>query len=102
MTTSLELEDVHTYYGNIHALKGVSLTVDEGEIVTLIGSNGAGKIDHAAHDQRHRARRARARSELDGQEIHTMPAHEIVTHGHRPVARGPARVRADDRRTRTC
>jgi branched-chain amino acid transport system ATP-binding protein len=39
----LEVDDVHTYYGNIEALKGVSLTVDEGEIVTLIGSNGAGK-----------------------------------------------------------
>ena len=39
----LELKDVHTYYGKIHALKGISLTVDEGEIVTLIGSNGAGK-----------------------------------------------------------
>ena len=39
----LELEDVHTFYGNIEALKGVSITVEEGEIVTLIGSNGAGK-----------------------------------------------------------
>jgi branched-chain amino acid transport system ATP-binding protein len=39
----LELDDVHTFYGNIEALKGISLTVDEGEIVTLIGSNGAGK-----------------------------------------------------------
>jgi branched-chain amino acid transport system ATP-binding protein len=39
----LKLEDVHTYYGSIHALKGVSLEVDEGEIVTLIGANGAGK-----------------------------------------------------------
>jgi branched-chain amino acid transport system ATP-binding protein len=39
----LELKDVHTYYGAIHALRGVSLSVDEGEIVTLIGSNGAGK-----------------------------------------------------------
>src|SRR3954449_12712750 len=39
----LELEDVHTFYGNIEALKGISLTVEEGEIVTLIGSNGAGK-----------------------------------------------------------
>jgi len=39
----LEVEDIHTYYGNIEALKGVSLTVEEGEIVTLIGSNGAGK-----------------------------------------------------------
>ena len=39
----LDLKDVHTYYGSIHALKGVSLEVREGEIVTLIGSNGAGK-----------------------------------------------------------
>jgi branched-chain amino acid transport system ATP-binding protein len=39
----LEVDEIHTYYGNIEALKGISLTVDEGEIVTLIGSNGAGK-----------------------------------------------------------
>ena len=39
----LEVSDLHTYYGNIEALKGVSLQVEEGEIVTLIGSNGAGK-----------------------------------------------------------
>ena len=39
----LELNDIHTYYGNIEALKGISLTVEEGEVVTLIGSNGAGK-----------------------------------------------------------
>ena len=39
----LELKDVHTYYGAIHALRGISFSVDEGEIVTLIGSNGAGK-----------------------------------------------------------
>jgi branched-chain amino acid transport system ATP-binding protein len=39
----LELKDVHTYYGAIHALRGVSISVEDGEIVTLIGSNGAGK-----------------------------------------------------------
>ncbi len=39
----LELKDIHTYYGAIHALRGVTMHVDEGEIVTLIGSNGAGK-----------------------------------------------------------
>ena len=43
MAALLELQDVHTYYGAIHALRGVTLSVDEGEIVTLIGSNGAGK-----------------------------------------------------------
>ena len=39
----LEVQDIHTYYGNIEALKGISITVEEGECVTLIGSNGAGK-----------------------------------------------------------
>ena len=43
MAALLELKDVHTYYGAIHALRGVTMHVDEGEIVTLIGSNGAGK-----------------------------------------------------------
>jgi branched-chain amino acid transport system ATP-binding protein len=43
MTALLEVEDIHTSYGAIEALKGVSLTVSEGEVVTLIGSNGAGK-----------------------------------------------------------
>jgi len=41
--TLLRVDDIHTYYGNIHALRGVSLNVNKGEIVTLIGSNGAGK-----------------------------------------------------------
>ena len=39
----LEIHDLHAYYGNIHALKGITLNVDTGEIVTLIGANGAGK-----------------------------------------------------------
>src|ERR671927_1814257 len=39
----LEVNDIHTFYGNIEALKGISIEVEEGEIVTLIGSNGAGK-----------------------------------------------------------
>jgi len=43
MTTMLELQDVHAYYGKIHALKGITLNVAQGEIVTLIGGNGAGK-----------------------------------------------------------
>lgn len=43
MTAMLEINDVHAYYGKIHALKGISLNVEQGEIVTLIGGNGAGK-----------------------------------------------------------
>jgi branched-chain amino acid transport system ATP-binding protein len=43
MSALLELDEIHTFYGNIEALKGISLTVEEGEIVTMIGSNGAGK-----------------------------------------------------------
>ena len=43
MAPILELKDVHAYYGNIHALSGISLNVEQGEIVTLIGANGAGK-----------------------------------------------------------
>ncbi|MCP4167483.1 MAG: ATP-binding cassette domain-containing protein [Chloroflexi bacterium] len=39
----LEVNDIHAFYGNIHALKGVTISVDEGEIVSLIGGNGAGK-----------------------------------------------------------
>jgi branched-chain amino acid transport system ATP-binding protein len=84
-THLLELEDVHTYYGNIHALKGVSLNVDEGEIVTLIGSNGAGKsttlrtISGIA-----RAREGAVR--FKGEDIHTRKAHEIVGMG---IAQAP-------------
>jgi branched-chain amino acid transport system ATP-binding protein len=85
MTHILELDDVHTYYGNIHALKGVSLAVDAGEIVTLIGSNGAGKsttlrtISGIAHPRQGRV--------LTGdREIHDLPAHEIVTLG---IAQAP-------------
>ena len=48
----LELENVHAYYGNIHALNGVSLNVEEGEIVTLIGAKWRGENHHLTHDQR--------------------------------------------------
>ena len=43
----LDVDDIHTYYGTIHALKGISLEVSEGEIVTLIGANGAGSCPWA-------------------------------------------------------
>ncbi|MEQ8674284.1 MAG: ABC transporter ATP-binding protein [Aggregatilineales bacterium] len=76
----LEVHEIHAYYGKIHALKGISLTVDEGEIVTLIGSNGAGKsttlnaicgIVPASEGS----------IVLSGEDITRLPAHQIVTRG---------------------
>ena len=84
----LELEDVHTYYGSIHALKGVSLHVDKGEIVTLIGSNGAGKSTTLKTISGITpARQGSVR--MGGDEITRTPAHEIVRRGvgHAPEGR---------------
>ena len=76
----LELKDLHVYYGNIQALKGISLQVTEGEIVTLIGSNGAGKSTTLRSiSGTHRARSGSIR--LRGTEIRDVPAHEIVRLG---------------------
>jgi branched-chain amino acid transport system ATP-binding protein len=84
----LTLEDVHTYYGHIHALKGISLEVNRGEIVTLIGSNGAGKtttlrtISGLMH--------ARAgRIHFGDRDITKVPAHLLVRSGigHAPEGR---------------
>jgi branched-chain amino acid transport system ATP-binding protein len=81
----LELKDVHTYYGNIHALKGISLTVADGEIVTLIGSNGAGKSTTLRTIQGLNKPRSGS-IVLDGIELHKLPAHEIAALG---VAQSP-------------
>ncbi len=76
----LEVNDIHSYYGNIQAIKGISLTVDKGEIVTLIGANGAGKtttlktisgIMHPRHGT----------ILLEGNHIEKTPPHEIVMRG---------------------
>ncbi len=76
----LEVHSIHTFYGKIHALKGISIKVEQGQIVTLIGSNGAGKsttlnticgITPAAE----------GKILLDGQDITRVPAHQIVTRG---------------------
>ena len=81
----LELKDVHTYYGNIHALKGVSLIVNKGEIVTLIGSNGAGKSTTLRTIQG--INRPRSGSIiLEGEELQKLPPHEIAFRG---VAQSP-------------
>ncbi|MBT3188951.1 MAG: ABC transporter ATP-binding protein [Anaerolineae bacterium] len=73
----LEINDIHTYYGNIHALKGVSLTVEEGEIVTLIGSNGAGKTTTLRTISGLLTPREGSISYL-GKDITGIPAHELV------------------------
>ncbi|HEX9091100.1 MAG TPA: ABC transporter ATP-binding protein [Anaerolineales bacterium] len=76
----LELKEVHTYYGNIHALKGVSMTVAEGEIVTVIGSNGAGKSTmlRTIHGI---LRPKKGTILLDGEALEKLPAHKIVERG---------------------
>jgi branched-chain amino acid transport system ATP-binding protein len=76
----LELRDVHTYYGAIHALKGISLKVEDGEIATLIGSNGAGKTTTLRTIQGV-LRPKKGTILLDGLALEKLPAHEIVSHG---------------------
>ena len=76
----LEIENVHTYYGQIHALKGVSLSVDRGEIVTLIGANGAGKST-LLKTTSGLLRPRQGSIRLDGEELTQYPPHEIVTKG---------------------
>ena len=76
----LELQDVHTYYGTIQALKGISLRVDEGEIVTLIGANGAGKSTTLRSINGLNRPRS-GRISFRGDDITHTPAHEIVKRG---------------------
>ena len=76
----LELNDVHTYYDNIHALKGVSLYVDEGEIVTLIGGNGAGKTT-TLNTISGLLKPRQGTISLEGKRIDTVLPHKIVEMG---------------------
>jgi branched-chain amino acid transport system ATP-binding protein len=79
-TSMLVLEDVNTYYGNIHALRGISLNVEQGEIVTLIGANGAGKtttlktISGLLHPRTGRVL-------FEGQDVSRTAAHALVRAG---------------------
>jgi branched-chain amino acid transport system ATP-binding protein len=81
----LRVDDIHTYYGSIHALKGISIDVREGEVVTLIGANGAGKsttlrsINGLNHPRR-------GRIHFQGRDITNAAPHEVVKMG---VAQSP-------------
>src|SRR5436305_1837562 len=76
----LEIEDIHTFYGNIEALKGISLEVDEGEVVTLIGSNGAGKSTTLRSISGLTPPREGS-IRFDGEEIGEVPPQDIVRRG---------------------
>jgi branched-chain amino acid transport system ATP-binding protein len=83
----LEAIDLHTYYGNIHALKGISLSVDEGEIVTLIGANGAGKTT-TLHSISGLVRPRSGQILFEGQDLMHVPSHRIVPLGVIQVPEG--------------
>ena len=83
----LKIDNIHVYYGAIHALKGVSLEVHKGEIVTLIGANGAGKSTTLRTVAGLLAPKSGGISFL-GENIAGMPAHEIVKHGISQVPEG--------------
>ncbi len=83
----LEVENVNTYYGQIHALKDVSITVDKGEIVTIIGANGAGKSTMLKTTSG-LLRPRRGKITLEGEDITGMKAHEIVMKGVIQVPEG--------------
>ena len=83
----LQVNDLHVYYGSIHAVKGVSFEVNEGEIATLIGANGAGKstvlntvsgLLHPKHGS----------VVFEGKDLKGVPAHKIVEHGLAQVPEG--------------
>jgi branched-chain amino acid transport system ATP-binding protein len=81
----LVVDDIHTYYGTIHALKGISLDVREGEIVTLIGANGAGKSTtlRAINGLNHPRR---GKITFQGRDITSAPPHDVVSQG---IAQSP-------------
>ena len=87
MGTMLTINDMNVFYGAIHAIKGVSLEVNEGEIVTLIGANGAGKST-ILRTISGLLKPKTGSIQFEGQEIAGMPAHEIVKTGISQVPEG--------------
>ncbi|MBI4736857.1 MAG: ABC transporter ATP-binding protein [candidate division NC10 bacterium] len=84
----LEIENIHVFYGEIHALKGISLQVGKGEIVALLGNNGAGKTTTLKTISALLRPRS-GRVLLEGEPVHGLPPHEIVSRGvaHAPEGR---------------
>ena len=84
----LEVENIHVFYGEIHALKGISLQVGKGEIVALLGNDGAGKTTTLKTISALLRPRS-GRVLLEGEPVHGLPPHEIVSRGvaHAPEGR---------------
>ncbi len=83
----LQIEDLHVFYGEIHALKGVDLEVRQGEIVTILGNNGAGKTTTLKTISGLLAPR-RGRITLEGRPLSGVPPHEVVLRGIAHVPEG--------------
>ena len=87
MSTILKVDDINVYYGSIHAIKGISFEVNEGEIVTLIGANGAGKsttlntISGLLHSKT-------GHIEFMGEPLNHVPSHKVVSKGLALVPEG--------------
>ena len=87
MSTILKVDDINVYYGSIHAIKGISFEVNEGEIVTLIGTNGAGKsttlntISGLLHSKT-------GHIEFMGEPLNHVPSHKVVSKGLALVPEG--------------
>jgi branched-chain amino acid transport system ATP-binding protein len=85
--STLNIDNVHTYYGHIHALRGISLNIEKGEIVTLIGGNGAGKTT-TLRTISGLLKPREGRITLNGEDLLNYPAHEIVYKGISMVPEG--------------
>lgn len=83
----LEVKDLHSYYGNIHALRGLNITVEEGEIVTLIGANGAGKTT-TLRSITGLIKTLQGTISFDGENLRQYRTHEIVQKGIAMVPEG--------------
>src|SRR5229473_739934 len=83
----LEVDNLHVYYGQIHALKGISVRVEQGEIAALIGANGAGKST-TLRTISGLLRPRQGRITLSGNDLSVLPAHEIVAKGVVQVPEG--------------